>query len=335
MNQRATREPLVTIGIPTYSRLGYLKEAVASAQAQTYANIEILISQNPHSNGDVRAAIADYCKAVVSSDQRIRYQVHARDLGPPANFNSIADAATGEYLTLIGDDDRLLPNAVERMVSMIGADTVLVFSNRYIMDANGQRLETTTLEFSRGYGRESLKEGIVPNPEVCAWQQACQTECSLVRTADFRRLRFREDLDMPDVLLWILLARAGGEFLFLPEYLSEYRLHADSTTGRGFQGFHELIRCLAGLPVSPEVAPYKRRLLRGLMHGAISKCLREGDTGEGQELVSNPYYPTGGRAQVKRSVMTLGTVLPRPLGAAMYKMLYAFTYGRAGRATAL
>ena len=38
----------VTIGIPTYNRLNYLKEAVSSALAQTYPNIEILISQNPH-----------------------------------------------------------------------------------------------------------------------------------------------------------------------------------------------------------------------------------------------------------------------------------------------
>ncbi len=38
---------LVTVAIPTYSRLNYLKEAVTSALAQTYPNLEILISQDP------------------------------------------------------------------------------------------------------------------------------------------------------------------------------------------------------------------------------------------------------------------------------------------------
>ena len=48
----------VTIGIPTYDRLHYLREAVASALAQTYPNIEILISQNPHRDRHIREEIA-------------------------------------------------------------------------------------------------------------------------------------------------------------------------------------------------------------------------------------------------------------------------------------
>ena len=38
--------PRVTICIPTFKRLGYLKEAVTAAQAQTLRNIEILISDD-------------------------------------------------------------------------------------------------------------------------------------------------------------------------------------------------------------------------------------------------------------------------------------------------
>jgi cellulose synthase/poly-beta-1,6-N-acetylglucosamine synthase-like glycosyltransferase len=34
-----------TIGIPTYNRLNYFKDAVSSALAQTYSNIEIWISR--------------------------------------------------------------------------------------------------------------------------------------------------------------------------------------------------------------------------------------------------------------------------------------------------
>ena len=39
--------PLVTIGIPTYNRGdGYLREALESALAQTYENLEIVVSDN-------------------------------------------------------------------------------------------------------------------------------------------------------------------------------------------------------------------------------------------------------------------------------------------------
>lgn len=329
MSGNINSRPLVTIGIPTHSRLQYLMQAVASVQAQTYPNIEVLISQNPSDDSLVTATIADYCKMLAHSDSRFRYQIHPRNLGPPANFNSIADAARGEYLALIGDDDRLMPNSIERMVGAIDSDTVLVFTNRHIIDAAGQRVATKTSEFTRGYGREYLCAGRVPNPELCAWRQACQTECSLVRTSDFRRIRFQEDIDMADVEFFILLAREGGSFVFLPEYLSEYRLHDDSTTGRGFRSNYELLRRLLVLPVSPEVEPYKRKLLEILMHGAIGRCLQEGDVRQGARLLADPYYPTGAHAGAKRFIMNLGTIVPKRLGVAVYKALYAVTYGRA------
>src|SRR6202000_925436 len=78
-------EPKVTIGIPTYSRLPYLKEAVASSIAQTHPNIEIFISQNPHSDRRVPEEIADYCSSL--RDSRIRYQLQARNLGQQPNHN--------------------------------------------------------------------------------------------------------------------------------------------------------------------------------------------------------------------------------------------------------
>jgi glycosyltransferase involved in cell wall biosynthesis len=326
-----SQTPLVTIGIPTYSRFPYLKQAVASAQAQTYWNIEILISQNPHNDPVVTSTIARYCEGLSAQDSRVRYQLHPRNLGPPANFNSIADAARGDYLALIGDDDRLMSNAIERMVSVFDSNTAVVFTNRHIIDAAGQRVATKTCEFTKGYGRERLQAGKVPNPEVCAWQQASQTECSLVRTTDFRRIRFREDIDMPDVVFFILLAREGGEFLFLPEYLSEYRLHENSTTGKGFRSHYELVTHLSALAVSPEAEPYKRRLLENLMHGAVAQCLREGAVDQGPRLLAGTYYPAGAGAQAKRLVMTLGAIMPNTLGAAVYKALYAITYGRALR----
>ena len=35
--------PLISIAIPTYNRVGYLSEALNSAQCQNYPNLEILV----------------------------------------------------------------------------------------------------------------------------------------------------------------------------------------------------------------------------------------------------------------------------------------------------
>jgi glycosyltransferase involved in cell wall biosynthesis len=39
-------EPLVSVIIPTYNRPEYLKQAITSAVAQIYQNIEIIVSDN-------------------------------------------------------------------------------------------------------------------------------------------------------------------------------------------------------------------------------------------------------------------------------------------------
>jgi glycosyltransferase involved in cell wall biosynthesis len=103
---------LVTIAIPTYDRLEYLKEAVASARAQTYCDIEVLIGDDGTSK-----AIKAWAESVTSIDSRVRYQRNERKLGLAGNWNTLADAARGEFIVIIGDDDRLLPNFVEKLVT--------------------------------------------------------------------------------------------------------------------------------------------------------------------------------------------------------------------------
>ena len=59
---------LVTIGIPTYNRCTRLGKAIESAMAQTYANLEILISDNCSTDE------TEYlCHQYQSKDERIIY----------------------------------------------------------------------------------------------------------------------------------------------------------------------------------------------------------------------------------------------------------------------
>ena len=320
--------PFITIGIPTYSRLRYLQEAVAAARAQNYPNIEILISQNPHRDSKITTAIAEYCRAQEAQDPRIRYRIHSKNLGPEANFNSIADAARGSYLSLFGDDDRLLPHAIESLVKALEPNTVMVFAKRFIIDRNGKRLGEATLANDRRFALDCLPPGRVANPEYWAWRQSPTVENSLTRTSDFRRLRFREDIDMPDIELFIRLAREGGNFVFLPEYVIEYRVHGDSTTGGGFREAGNLAGILAGLEVSAEVEPFKKRLLEPLTYRAVWVSLLRGEVDQARRLMASEYYPANGWSDLKQLVMNVCAGLPGKLGSYVYNTLHALKNGR-------
>ena len=325
----------VTIGIPTYNRLRYMKEAFASALAQTYPNIEVLISQNPHRERHIREEIAEYCQEFAGRDSRVRYQLRPRNLGQEENYQWIVDNARGDYVFLIGDDDRLLPNAVETLVSALAPDVAVAFGRRHIIDAEGRRQPRCVppvnpdASFFVGwpFTQYEVPAGRLSHAELWAWRQAMGIETSIVRTRDFRRVRFREDLDMPDVAFFIYLARAGGEFVFVPEFVTEYRFHANSKTGKGFIKFRELFDDLERLPVRAEIEPYKRTLLGMLAFRAVSKSLLAGQVDHVRRLLASEYYPSV-RTGPKGLIIRASAALPGDLGPRAYKFLYTVRHGR-------
>ena len=313
---------LVTIAIPTYNRLNYLKEAVASALTQTYPNVEVLIGQDPGRDGLDESIQA--WSLVVSRNPKVHYQSNSRNLGLAGNWNALADAAQGEYLTIIGDDDRLLPNFVEQLVQAIGTNTAEVnvaFSNHYIINTQGDRLETQSHEYTTHYRRDRLPLGEVTHPEIWAWQNSIPMSASLIRTEDVRRLRFKEDLNNPEIELFIRLAQEGGRFVFTPEFLSEYRIHEQAATATGLRA-DKLVTYLLSIPVSSEVEPYKQELLSGLMINAVSRCLLQGQWQQAKEFFVSEYYPRLQRKRFRSSIQKFCTTLPPLLGCWVYRLVH-------------
>ena len=106
-------KPLVTIAIPTYNRAGnYLPQALASAINQTYANIEIIVSDN---------CSTDNTESVVKRfrDKRIRYIRQQKNIGSYNNSNFCLEQANGEYFLLLFDDDQVDSEFVEACINTL------------------------------------------------------------------------------------------------------------------------------------------------------------------------------------------------------------------------
>jgi glycosyltransferase involved in cell wall biosynthesis len=280
--------PLVSIIIPTLDRPHYLTEAIAAALAQTHANIEVLVFDN--GTLDETLAVA---RDATRRDARVRFRRNERDLGMSANFNALADAASGEFLVAIGDDDRLLPEFVSRLAGVMTPDLSAAFSNHYLVDAGGRRLEAASRELTRQYKRDTLPAGVVENAAAAAWRQSIPLSATLLRTADMQRLRFREDLNTPDAEFFIRLAQEGARFVFVPEYLAEYRVHQSAVTAGGHWS-EELVECLTSVEVKPALESYKRQFLTPMVVNAVSRSLQQGNMARARAFLQNEYYPRAG-----------------------------------------
>lgn len=92
---------LVSIGMPVYNRPVEMTRALDSVLAQSYQNIEIVISNNCSPNLKVDEVIKEY----LQRDNRIKYYFQKEALPVIDNFKFVLEKASGEYFLWLSDDD--------------------------------------------------------------------------------------------------------------------------------------------------------------------------------------------------------------------------------------
>jgi hypothetical protein len=105
MTTESHASPLVSVVIPTRNRASTLKDCLETIISQSYPSIQIVVSDN-NSSDNTRDVVASL------SDLRITYVRSERPLSMNDSYNFALNAARGEYVTFIGDDDGFLPNAI-------------------------------------------------------------------------------------------------------------------------------------------------------------------------------------------------------------------------------
>jgi glycosyltransferase involved in cell wall biosynthesis len=115
--------------------LTYLPEALASAIAQTYPDVEIIVSDN---------CSTDETEQVVRAvaDPRVKYLRHREDIGANANFNACLREATGDYFLLLHDDDLVDRDFVALCLDAAGdgSETGVIRTGTRIIGAGGDVL---------------------------------------------------------------------------------------------------------------------------------------------------------------------------------------------------
>ena len=108
---------MVSIALPVYNGADTLTPVVESVLAQTYSNVELVISDNASTDGT-----QEICRRFEREDRRVVYHRQATNVGLLNNFISAAENAAGTYLRWIGDDDWLEPEFVARVLAAFRED---------------------------------------------------------------------------------------------------------------------------------------------------------------------------------------------------------------------
>lgn len=138
-----TKNPLVSIVLPTYNGSRYLDQAVQSCLNQTHTDWELIIVDDA-STDDTPARIAKY----LAEDGRIRSLRHETNRKLPGALNTGFSLAKGDYLTWTSDDNCYRPNAIAEMVAFLEScqDVDVVYTDYSEIDQEGRVLQKITIK---------------------------------------------------------------------------------------------------------------------------------------------------------------------------------------------
>jgi hypothetical protein len=207
--------PLVSVLIPTFNRRALLGDALASAEAQTYENIEIVVAN------DAGEPVDD----VVAAFPRARLVNLAENGGAPKAVNAAFREAKGEYVCWVADDDVLFPDHACVLVDALERTGAHV--------AHADAITAGVMVHDGGY----MLAGLIADMSH-AMDLSTQHFRNLIGTTTvmMRRSAFlpgEEPLDMSipfsrDYEVWLRLAKRY-DFVHVPRVTSAYSLRNDNT----------------------------------------------------------------------------------------------------------
>lgn len=208
-------QPLVSVIIPVYNGANYLREAIDSALAQIYPNIEIIVVNDGSTDkGETEEIAASY-------GQQIRY--FQKDNGGVASALNLAiREMKGEYFSWLSHDDLYYPHKINRQLECLrehGDMKAIVHSDYDLLDENSKLI--THVQQSKSYSIERLTTSVFPV------LQGLIHGCSLlIHKSQFDRVGiFNEKLvTTQDYDLWFRMFR-NQKTVYIPEPLIIGRLH--------------------------------------------------------------------------------------------------------------
>ena len=114
--------PLVSVAMATLDGAPFLREQLASIEAQSWANLEIVVSDDGSTDGTI-----DILREHAERG-RLRFEVAEQRRGLVRNFERALQLCNGELIALCDQDDVWKPHRIATLVRSLG-DASLVYCN--------------------------------------------------------------------------------------------------------------------------------------------------------------------------------------------------------------
>lgn len=199
--------PRVSVVVPAYSRVHFLRDCLASIRAQTIPDWECIVVDDASPVGNaIREAVEQM------EDPRFRYIRRNRNGGPAAARNTGIRAAHAEFFVCVDEDDRLVPEAAEILLQEldIGATEAVCPQARLFGGIEGTRKAVQPTVPLLLDGMYLLPNGWIMKRDL--WEKVGGYD-------EDPRLIGRDDWE-----IWLRILASGGRVRVIDKVLYEQRI---------------------------------------------------------------------------------------------------------------
>lgn len=259
-------KPRVSIGLPVYNGEAYLAEAIQSILGQTFADFELIISDN--GSADRTRAIAE---DFVARDPRVRFVHSATNQGAAWNYRRTFELARGAYFRWAPADDRFAPDSLAVCVAALDADAdaVLCYPKTDLVDNAGNLIRSYDDNLDL-----RASDPVARFAAALAQIGLVNVIYGLMRTEALGKTRLMGTFVGADEVLVFELA-LQGKFLELPNSRFYRRIHEKAFSQMKSVGEKQAFfdpRAAGGF--QPRLWQHYAQCVRGVMHAPVSSAVK-------------------------------------------------------------
>ena len=204
--------PKVSIIIATYRREESLVVALNSLSSQTYENYEIvLVDDNDDKiwNDKVKRIVDNFKKENENID--INFIINHPNQGSAKARNIGIEAAKGDYITFLDDDDLYLPSKIENQLeNMLSQDADYSITDLYLYNEDNKLVDKRIRSYIKKYDKNSLLEYHLMN-------HMTGTDTLMFKRDYLLKIGMFDNIDIGDEFYLMLKAIDGnGKLCYVP-----------------------------------------------------------------------------------------------------------------------
>ena len=133
------RRPKLSIGVPVYNGEKYLARALDSLLGQSFADFELIISDNGSEDGT-----GQICEEYQRRDERVSVLRRHQNVGAARNFSGLFEMSAGEYFMWAAVDDTWEKDYVGSCLEVLESDpcAALAYTVTNFVNPDGMSVET-------------------------------------------------------------------------------------------------------------------------------------------------------------------------------------------------